>query len=177
MTTTLAILAAVLAADGPSPAPAKVSYYVGSTKVESADGRPLGNMASLVKREVIPAESKIVETVLRLSSKPGSEIKEVVTVLTVTGSKFTVKEKEGTFTGDGEFVGDPWKWTTWSSTTKIPGPTGGIVKSRDKVTDRGMAVTKEVLGDDGALRVRLTEDYVTIEGSAYDLFRAKLLPK
>jgi hypothetical protein len=177
MTMTLMILAAVLAPDDPSPAPAKVTYYLGSTKVESADGRSIGHMASLVKREVIPSESKIVETVLRLSSKPGSEIKEIVAVLNVTGSKFTVKEKEGGFIGDGELTGEPWKWTAWNSTSKIPGPSGGTVKSRDKVTDRGMAVTKEVLGDDGAVRVRLIEDYVSIDGSAYDLLRAKLLPK
>jgi hypothetical protein len=168
------IAATLFAADGPEP---KVTYYLGESKVSLADGKPLGNMVSLVKREVKPTESRIVETVMMLSSRPGEPTKEYVAVFAVKGSKFTMKEQGGAFEGDGELIGQPWAWTAWASTSKIPGQHGGTLVSRDKLTERGMAVTKELSGPDGVVRVRMAEDYASIDGATYELLHAKLMPK
>jgi len=40
------------------------------------------------------------------------------------GSKFTMSEKSGAFTGDGELTGEAWKWTEWKSGTKLDGRCG-----------------------------------------------------
>jgi len=175
MPAALLLILATLA-DGPAPAP-KPTYYLGESRVMTADGKPLGSLVSLVRREVKPAESKIVETVLMVSSRPGEPIKEYVAVFSVAGSTFTVKEQGGAFAGDGDLVGKPWEWTAWNSTSKIPGPYGGTLRSRDRLTERGMAVTKELFGGDGALRIKFAEDYASIEGATYELLHAKLLPK
>lgn len=127
MTAPLLILATLLA-DGPAPA-ARVTYYFGESRVMRADGQPLGNLVSLVKHEVIPAESRIVETVLMISSQPREPSREYVAVSSVKGAGFTMKEQGGAYEGEGELTGKPWEWTAWTSTAKIPGQAGGTLKS------------------------------------------------
>ncbi len=153
------------------------TYYLGETQVKTGDGKPLGNMVSLVKREVIPADSKIIETVLMVSSYPGEPTKEFVAVFSVKGETFTMKEQSGAFAGDGELIGKPWAWTAWNSTSKVAGERGVTVVSRDKLNDRGMAVIKDVFSPDGTPRAKLVEDYATIDGATYALLRSKLAPK
>jgi hypothetical protein len=176
LATTPLLILAILLADGPAPA-AKVTYYFGESKVIRADGQPLGNLVSLVKREVIPAESKIVETVLMVSSQPREPVKEYVGVFSVTGAAFTLKEQGGAFEGEGELIGKPWEWTAWNTTSKLPGQRGGTLKSSNKMGGRGMAVSKELFSGDGSLRVKFAEDYAAIDGATYELLRSKLLPR
>ena len=168
------LILAMFAVDGPT---AKTTYYLGESKVMRPDGLPLGNLVALVKREVKPAESTIVETVLMVSSRPGEPVKEYVTTLKVIGSKFTASEKSGGFEGVGELVGKPWEWTGWSSTSKLTGANGGMVKSTDTLGGRGLIIAKEVYSADGAMRVKITEDYASIDGATYELLRDKLMPK
>jgi hypothetical protein len=175
MTTTLTLIAAtLLAADGPAT---KATYYLGESKVMTADGKSLGNMVMLVKRELRPAESRIIETVLMVSSRRDEPIKEYLTVLTVKGSRFTMREQSGAFSGSGELEGNPWEWSGWTSTSKMPGQNGGTIVSRDKLTERGMATSKELSGPDGTVRVKFAEDYAAIDGGTYELLHAKLLPR
>ena len=68
MTLALPLIVATLLADGPAPAQAKapaakVAYYLGESTVRGADGKALGNLVALMKRELRPGESRIVETV------------------------------------------------------------------------------------------------------------------
>jgi len=51
----------------------------------------------------------------------------------VDGDQFTMVEAGGAFTGSGFLVGDPWRWTSWSSTSEIP-HTGITVTSEDELT-------------------------------------------
>jgi hypothetical protein len=174
MTTTLTLIVATLLADGPAT---KATYYLGESKVTTADGKPMGNMVVLVKRELRPAESRIIETVLMVSSQRNEPIKEYLTVLAVKGSRFTMREQSGAFSGSGELDGNPWEWSGWTSTAKMPGQNGGTIISRDKLTERGMAVSKELNGPDGAVRVKFVEDYAAIDGGTYELLHAKLVPR
>lgn len=176
MITALLILPLLLGPDTPAPA-AKVAYYFGESKVSTVDGKPLGVMVSLVKREVKPAESTIVETVLVISSRPQEPIKEHVATLAVDGATFTSTEQGGAFTGTGQLIGKPWEWAAWTSTSKLALTNGGSVVSRDRVTDRGLSVSKDVLGPDGVVRVKIAEDLATIDGATYELLHAKLAPK
>jgi hypothetical protein len=175
MTTTLTLIAAtLLAAAGPA---SKATYYLGESKVATADGKPLGNMVMLVKRELRPAESRIIETVLMVSSRRAEPIKEYLTVMAVKGSRFTMREQSGAFSGSGELDGNAWEWNAWTSTSKMPGQNGGTIVSRDKLTERGMTTSKELSGPDGAVRVRFAEDYAAIDGATYELLHVKLLPR
>lgn len=173
----LPLIVATLLADGPAPA-AKVAYYLGESKVRDADGKSLGNLVALVRRELRPAESRIVETTLLVSSRPGEPIQEYVAVSTVDagGGAFTLKEQKGTFSGDGTLAGPAWAWTSWTSTAAL-GPGGDRVRTRAQLTERGMAVDKARLAPNGAVLVTFTEDHAAIDGATYELLRAKLLPR
>jgi hypothetical protein len=174
MSLALPLIVAILLADGPAPA-AKAAYYLGESKVRDADGKSLGNLVALVKRELRPAESRIVETTLLVSSRAGEPIQEYVGVSTVNGAAFTLKEQKGAFSGDGTLAGPAWAWTSWTSTASL-GP-GGTVRSRSQLTERGMAVDKTRLAPNGAVLFTFTEDHAAIDGATYELLRAKMLPR
>ena len=173
----LPLIVATLLADGPAPAPAgKVAYYLGESVVRNADGKAMGNLVALTKRELRPAESRIVETTLLVSSRPGEPIQEYVTVSNVSGATFTLKEQKGTFSGEGTLAGRPWAWTSWTSTANL-GPRSGSLRTKSQVTERGLAVDKARLGANGAVLVTYTEDHAAIDGATYELLRAKMLPR
>ena len=175
MTLALPLIVATLLADGPAPA-AKASYYLGESKVRDADGKSLGNLVALVKRELRPAESQIVETTLLVSSRPGEAIQEYVTVSKVSGGTFALREQKGGFSGDGTLTGPPWAWTSWTSTASL-GAQGGTLRTRSQLTERGMAVDKVRLAPNGATLVTFTEDHASIDAATYELLHDKLLPR
>ncbi len=173
----LPLIVATLLADGPAPAPAgKVAYYLGESTVRNADGKAMGNLVALSKRELKPAESQIVETTLLISSRPGEAVQEYVTVSKVGGGTFTLREQKGAFSGDGTLTGPPWAWTSWTSTASL-GPQGGTLRTRSQLTERGMAVDKVRLAPNGATLVTFTEDHASIDGATYELLRDKLHPR
>jgi hypothetical protein len=175
----LPLLVATLLADGPAPAQAQagtVAYYLGESVARDADGKALGNLVALTKRELRPGESRIIETSLLISSRPGEPIQEYVTVSSVNGASFTLKEQKGTFSGEGTLTGRPWAWTSWTSTANL-GPQGGTLRTKSQVTERGLAVDKARLAANGAVLVTFTEDHASIDGATYELLRAKMLPK
>ncbi|HEY2157243.1 MAG TPA: hypothetical protein VGH33_16570 [Isosphaeraceae bacterium] len=176
MTLALPLIVATLLADGPAPASAaKVAYYLGESKVRNADGKPLGNLVALVKRELRPGEARIVESTLLLSSRGGEPVQEHVAVSSVKGETFTVKDQKGAFSGDGTLSGPAWAWTSWTSNTTLGGGSGTL-RARSQITERGMAVDKALLAPNGAIRVTFAEDYAAIDSATYELLRAKLLP-
>jgi hypothetical protein len=174
MIAALPLIVATLLADGPAPA-AKVAYYLGESTVRNADGKALGNLVVLLKRELRPGEARIVETTLLLSSRAGEPVQEHVTISTVKGGSFALKERKGTFSGDGTLTGPAWAWTSWTTNTTLAGG-GGTLRARNQLTDRGMAVDKTLLAPNGAVRATFTEDHASIDGATYELLRTKLLP-
>jgi hypothetical protein len=170
-----ALIIATITADGPEPAPvARASYYLGESKVFSPAGRPLGNLVTLTKREIYPAESKIVETVLTLSSNPREPSREFVAVSVIEGPTFKLREKSGAFSGSGELTGKAWAWHSWTTNERTQ---TAVVRSETQVTDRGLTVNKELVGLDGGVRARYKESHASIDGGTYELFHDKLVPQ
>lgn len=176
----LPLIVATLLADGPAPAQAQgkasVAYYLGESTVRDADGKPLGNLVVLMRRELRPAESRIVEATLLVSSRPGEPIQEYVAVSTVSGATFNLRDQKGSFSGEGTLSGPAWNWTSWSSTANL-GPRAGTLRTRAQATERGLAVDKARVAANGAVAVTFAEDYARIDGATYELLRDKLLPK
>ena len=171
------LISVVLGPDGPNLPAASTVYYLGETQVKTAEGQPLGAMATLMKRDVRPADASIVETSLMLSSKRDEAVKEIRAVMRVAGSTFSLKEQGEGFTGNGTLNGPAWAWTSWTTTTRIPGRLGGTLVAKTVVSERGLTVVKAMLGDDGKPRVTFNEDYATIDDATYELLRSKLLPR
>jgi hypothetical protein len=99
----------------------ETSYFLGESKMTTPDGKPVRTSLVLAKRVVNQAASRIEEHVLSVNEK---DSKAFVVVQEVKGKKFTLTERSGSFSGEGELVGETWKWKGWSSVTKIAGGAG-----------------------------------------------------
>jgi len=166
-------LALTISAQTPAaPPPEQVTYFLGEVKISSPTGQPYGSTVSLIKRTLTPAENKIVELVLSIEAK-GAPL-EFTTVFTVKDSKFTVRDEEKTFEGEGELTGKPWNWTGWKYQVNIIGARKGVVKAEDILTETGITVKKAFYTPDGQLRVIFSEDLKPISKEMYDLLHASL---
>ncbi|HEX8265814.1 MAG TPA: hypothetical protein VF596_10435, partial [Pyrinomonadaceae bacterium] len=157
-----------------STAQEQVTYFLGEVKMSSPTGQPYGSSISLVKRTLIPAENKIVELVATVDAKEPT--KEYTTIFNVKGSKFTVKDEEGTFAGEGEMIGKAWEWTGWKYSVNLLGQRKGLLKAEDTLTSNGLTVRKSFSSPDGQVRVVFAEDLKPISREMYELLRTKLLP-
>jgi hypothetical protein len=157
------------AADKPAP---ETSYYLGESKMCTPDGKVIRTSLSLVKRVVSPAEGRIEEHVLSIGEK---EARAFVVIMDVKGAKFTMSERSDAFTGEGELVGDAWKWREWKSTSKLAGG-AGTVTSEDKLTDRGLSARKTFAGPDGKTTLVFEESLAPVGQKTYEILYAKLAP-
>jgi hypothetical protein len=97
---------------------------------------------TLARRTVDPAAHQITEDV-RHDDGGAHGANSFHVVMTVDGDHFTMTEAGNAFRGSGTLAGEPWRWTTWSSTAEIPN-TGITVSSDDELTDTGMVATKQI---------------------------------
>jgi hypothetical protein len=153
----------------------QTAYYLGEVKMNSASGQSYGSSISLAKRTLKPAENKIVELVLSLDSKQPA--REYNTVFNVTGSKFTVKDEEGTFAGEGEFLGKAWEWEGWKYSVNMFGERKGTLKAEDTFSGGRIKVKKSFYSPDGQLRIIFSEDLQQISKEMYEILHTKLLQK
>jgi len=153
----------------------QVTYFLGEVKMSSPTGQPFGSSISLVKRTLKPAENKIVELVASID--PKEPTKEYTTIFDIKGSKFTVKDEEGTFAGEGELIGKAWEWTGWKYSVNLLGQRKGLLKAEDTLTTGNLTVKKSFCSPDGQVRVVFAEDLKPISREMYELLHAKLLPK
>jgi hypothetical protein len=153
----------------------KVTYLLGEVKMSSPMGQPYGSSVSLVKRTLKPAENKIIELVASVDAKEPT--KEYTTIFEVKGSKFTVKDEEGTFAGEGELIGQPWYWTGWKYSVNLLGQRKGQLKAEDTFANNNLTVKKSFSGPDGQVRVIFVEELKPISREMYELLHAGLLPK
>ena len=155
--------------------PEKVSYFLGEVKMSSPTGQAYGSSISLVKRTLKPSENKIVELVASID--PKDPTKEYTTVFDIKAAKFTVKDDEGTFAGDGELIGKAWEWTGWKYSVNLLGQRKGILNAEDSLVNGVLTVTKSYANPDGRVLVVFAETLNPISREMYDLLHAKLLPK
>jgi hypothetical protein len=155
------------------PTEQETTYYLGESRMMSPDGKIIRTSLSLVKRVVSKKDSRIEEHVLSVGEK---DSKAFVATLAVKDAKFSVSEKSGSFTGDGELVGEAWKWTAWKSVTKLAGG-AGTVTSEDKLTERGISAKKTFTGADGKVALRFEEELTTISRKTYEILYARLAPE
>jgi hypothetical protein len=156
---------------GDTPA-AEVGYFLGESTTTTPDGKPVRTSLSLAKRVVDPAAGRIEEHVLSVGER---DVKAFVVVWEVKGNKSTLAERSGAFTGEGELVGEAWKWKEWKSVTRLPGG-AGTVTSEDKVTDRGLSAKKRYAGADGRVVLHFEDSLRPITAKTYDILHARLAP-
>jgi hypothetical protein len=157
---------------GTAPLP-QVDYFLGESRMTTPTGKHIRTTLSLVKRIVSEADGRIEEHVLSIDEKNAA--RPFIVVMQVKDSKFTVTERSKSFTGEGELIGEAWKWKAWKSVTKLSSG-AGTVKSEDKLTERGMSGKKVYAGADGEVRVLFEDSLDRISARTYEILYAKLAP-
>ena len=149
-----------------SPAPAATTTcYAGVTVGMGQRTR------TLVRRSVDPAGAQIVEDVGHDQGE-GRGATSLHVVMAVTGDHYTIAEASGAFTGTGTLTGEPWRWTSWRSTTKLA--SAGIeVESRDELTATNLVTHREIRKD-GKVVGTTSEKLAPFDCDAWDRATAEL---
>jgi hypothetical protein len=175
MTLLIAWLATAQAPAGPA---SRIDYYLTEVRIQSADGKALGAMVGLGKREYRPDERKIEQMDIALDPGPAALPTVVVYEWSVgdDGATAEVKSHDGRIKGRARLAGPPWAWTDWSWTFTMK-DVPGTFRNAQKVTRRGLLTRSEHLDATGK-RLELFDQVDTkITKETYDVLRARLLPQ
>ncbi len=129
----------------------------------------MGQHARTIARRIVdPAAGQIVEDV---SHQEAHGARSFHVVMKVDGDQLALTESGGAFTGTGTLAGEPWRWTSWSTTTKLAN--GIEVASDDELTARGMKASKEIRKD-GKVVGATVEELATFDCAEWDKAKADL---
>jgi hypothetical protein len=149
---------------------ASTSCYVGGGEITlTANGQVVDKFEAVARRALDPAAGTIEEEVAMSGSQPGRYTVQI----TVDGSTMTLKEQSGAFTGTGEMQGEPWKWTSWTTTSNLPG--GMTVISTDTVEGDAIVVNKTVTRD-GQTMVTIAEKLTALPCDQFEARASALVP-
>jgi hypothetical protein len=98
-----------------------------------------------MRRTVDPAARQIVEEVSH-GDAAAHRVTQFHVVMDVAGDQFTMKEAAGAFTGTGALTGEPWRWTSWTSTSQLAGA-NITVESDGELTETGIKITNQIRKD------------------------------
>jgi len=124
----------------PGAPPAKTTLcYAGLTT-------GLGQRArTVMRRTVDPTARQIVEDVSH-GDAGSHRVTQFHVVKDVAGDRFTMKETGGAFTGTGTLTGEPWRWTSWTSTSQLAGA-NLEVESDGELTETGVKIGNQIRKD------------------------------
>jgi hypothetical protein len=173
----MAGLAAGVAAGSKAPKD-QTDYYFGRVGYFSPDGKTAyGWSVALIKREIMPARGKIVETALQPAKRRGKKPEESVTECVRAGSTsiFNVVDKGKTFSGTVTFIrGGTWAWTEWQYDITLA--SGGVIKGEGKLSTAGIRAKKTYTARDGQINI-ITEDLRPVNRDKYTELRRELMTK
>ncbi len=175
---TTLLIALLATAQGPAAPAARVDYYLTEVRIQSAEGKALGAMVGLGKREYKPIERTIEQMDIALDPGPGALPTVVIYEWSVSddGAAAEVKSRDGRITGRARLVGPAWAWTEWSwsgAMKDVP----GTFRNATKSTRRGLLTRSERVDEKGK-RLEVYDQVDTkITKETYDVLRARLLPQ
>jgi len=150
----------------------KVEFFYGDGTVKGPYGEDYGTTKTVAQRAIDPATSSASEDVVSVSS--GQPAREFVVSYAINGSKFTMVEKNGAFTGTGELVGEAWRWNEWRSHA-ILAHDQGTVDSDDHENGTTLDATKTYYQADGSVGAVISEHLEAITYAEFETRRAELL--
>ncbi|MDD5092624.1 MAG: hypothetical protein PHQ23_17130, partial [Candidatus Wallbacteria bacterium] len=135
-------------------------------------GTMTGACEAYVKRTLDKRNGLIVEHVINLET--GKEPQEYIVDMKVSGNRFSLVARNGSFSGSGLLTGEPWNWNSWTSETLLQG--GSKVVSEDGLKDGNLEVRKQFISPDGKPRVLFVESYRPLSAEQFDALHEKLFP-
>jgi hypothetical protein len=157
------------------PAP-RAEYFLSESRMLSPDGKPLGIIAGIVRRDYRPAEGIIEEMAIALDPTPDAVPTVVHIEWKVEGDTATITEANQRIKGRGRLVGPPWRWTDWAwnvTMKDIP----GTFRNTAKVNTRGLAIRSVQVDDKGKTVSTFEQIDTRITKETYDVLRGKFVPQ
>ena len=148
-----------------SPAASITQYMFGKSKIILPSGQVVSEPSSLIKRKVWPDQNLIMEDVVGIDPRPGVRPHHFIVLMRVAGSKIAMAELNDAFTGHGELVGEPGKWTAWNTVSNLPD--GSTLESRDQLTNEGLVVKKVMKNAAGKVTMTIEELFPLITEAEY----------
>ena len=84
-------------------------YYVGEMKLSSPTGRPMGSQAFLIEKTHDPGNNAIIERAVVVAAD--GTVGDYIMDIKVSGSAFSLSDRNRTAKGTGELFGPAWHWT------------------------------------------------------------------
>lgn len=100
-------------------------YYIGEA-VTAPSGGTVTRYPYLIERTMSPSAKTIVEHVVSFDSR-NNKYAQYDSKLDITGNHAVMTEATGVVTGDGELVGESWKWDFFKAEFKVAGQPMRIV--------------------------------------------------
>jgi hypothetical protein len=154
-----------------APAPAaSTACYAGSAETTlAANGQVVDKFEAVAKRTLDPSTSTIREEVAMGGSRPG----RYKVTMVVTGSKLTMKEDGGAFTGEGDLVGTPWAWSSWTSRATME---GGIKVTSTDTVDGDKLEARKTVEQGGQVIVTIVERFTALPCDQFEARATALVP-
>ena len=150
---------------------ATTQYYEGTSTATLPTGQSVPNGVLLARRTLDPEAGTIVEQVVTNDGhRPAAEY---VIEMQVRGASFAMRGPDGSPLGEGTLDGESWRWTTWRSTSRLPG--GLRVESVDTLLTGALVAHKTIFRSDGALVLTTTERLSSIDAARFAQRRAEIL--
>jgi len=166
----LVLLAACPGTAPPPPPAAPLEPPAASVACYQGLSTGMGQAARTIARRTLdPAAGQIIEEV---ANNDGKAPKAFRVVMTVEGNRFTMAEAGGAFHGTGTLTGEPWRWTSWTSSSQLPSSTI-TVESTDELTPAGMKATKQIKRDGKAVATT-SEELTRFDCAGWDKAQADL---
>lgn len=131
-----------------------VKCYWGESRMVLPNGRRISKYQTLVRRVLVPKKMRIGESVAALMPNRPQGV-HVVGIVVKDDNTFRFKLNHGGAEGTGKLVGEPWRWHSWKSTTKISG--GSEVETSANLKDGVLRAEKRVLSATGELQFTITD--------------------
>ncbi|MDG1841548.1 MAG: hypothetical protein P8I93_04280 [Crocinitomicaceae bacterium] len=132
----------------------KPKYYYGEVQFSSPDGKIFyGSTKSLVKRQILEKEAKIIETV-----KQDGQIIPTILFRKNNTNEFIASSADEDFTGGIIFEeGEDWKWTKWKYNIFLP-KEKLILIGKGELLNNIIKTEKFLIDEKGEKKVKLTEE-------------------
>jgi hypothetical protein len=146
-----------------SSAAASTEYYYGTSSTTSPDGKIAYSppVMTLVRREILPAEKRIVETAVR-------EGRSLVTTLErVEEGRFAAHSSDASFDGIVEFEGTEWRWAGWKYSLELPDG-GGRIEGNGKIDGKWLEADRFFVSGSGERRARVTDRLARITAEEFE---------
>ncbi len=152
-------------------APETTLYLVGEMRTMTADGTPIESSFAVIRRRVIPAESRIEITSQEV--KADESVVKRTTLMNVSGNEYIVTDPEKSYKGTGSWVGTPWNWESWKYEAKFAGDQGGL-EGNDHLSRHTLTIRKRYFDKSGKTTRLVHADLEKISQRAYDILANKL---